>query len=163
MSSEPSDEELELIRQKKLAELQNSSVDEQRGDRAQERLEAQKQALLRTILTTEARQRLTNIRMVRPEFAEQLELQLIQLAQTGRIRTPLNDDQLKETLRRMQSQKRDFTIRRIQVWPEINQLQGKKGLVQLARAADQFQLGQLRKLGEELDQLQREDIGEELS
>jgi programmed cell death protein 5 len=113
MSSEPSDEELELIRQKKLAELQNSNVDEQRGDRAQERLEAQKQALLRTILTTEARQRLTNIRMVRPEFAEQLELQLIQLAQTGRLRTPLNDDQLKETLRRMQSQKRDFTIRRI--------------------------------------------------
>ena len=113
MSSEPSDEELELIRQKKLAELQNSMVDEQRGDRTQERLEAQKQALLRTILTTEARQRLTNIRMVRPEFAEQLELQLIQLAQTGRIRTPLNDDQLKETLRRMQSQKRDFTIRRV--------------------------------------------------
>jgi programmed cell death protein 5 len=113
MSSEPSDEELELIRQKKLAELQNSTLDEQRGDRAQERLEAQKQALLRTILTTEARQRLTNIRMVRPEFAEQLELQLIQLAQTGKLRTPLNDDQLKETLRRMQSQKRDFTIRRI--------------------------------------------------
>jgi programmed cell death protein 5 len=113
MSSEPSDEELELIRQKKIAELQNSMVDEQRGDRAQERLEAQKQALLRTILTTEARQRLTNIRMVRPEFAEQLELQLIQLAQTGRLRTPLNDDQLKETLRRMQSQKRDYTIRRI--------------------------------------------------
>ena len=113
MSSEPSDEELELIRQKKLAELQNSMVDEQRGDRAQERLEAQKQALLRTILTTEARQRLTNIRMVRPEFAEQIELQLIQLAQTGRLRTPLDDDQLKEILRRMQSQKRDFTIRRI--------------------------------------------------
>jgi programmed cell death protein 5 len=113
MSSEPSDEELELIRQKKLAELQNSMVDEQRGDRVQERLEAQKRALLRTILTTEARQRLTNIRMVKPEFAEQLELQLIQLAQTGRLRTPLNDDQLKETLRRMQSQKRDFTIRRI--------------------------------------------------
>ena len=112
MSSELGDEELEHIRQKKLAELQDS-VDDQKVERAQERLEAQKQALLRTILTTEARQRLTNIRMVRPEFAEQLELQLIQLAQTGRLRTPINDDQLKDILRRMQSQKRDFTIRRI--------------------------------------------------
>jgi programmed cell death protein 5 len=112
MSSELGDEELERIRQKKLAELQDS-VDDQKVERAQERLEAQKQALLRTILTTEARQRLTNIRMVRPEFAEQLELQLIQLAQTGRLRTPINDDQLKDILRRMQSQKRDFTIRRI--------------------------------------------------
>ena len=113
MSSELGDEELERIRQKKLAELQDSMVEEQKGERAQERLEAQKQALLRAILTTEARQRLTNIRMVRPEFAEQLELQLIQLAQTGRLRIPLSDDQLKETLRRLQSQKRDFTIRRI--------------------------------------------------
>lgn len=112
MSSELGDEELERIRQKKLAELQDS-VDDQKVERAQERLEAQKQALLRTILTTEARQRLTNIRMVRPEFAEQLELQLIQLAQTGRLKTPINDDQLKDILRRMQSQKRDFTIRRI--------------------------------------------------
>ncbi|WP_455368912.1 DNA-binding protein [[Eubacterium] cellulosolvens] len=113
MSSELGDEELERIRQKKLAELQDSTVDDQKVERAQERLEAQKQALLRTILAPEARQRLTNIRMVRPEFAEQLELQLIQLAQTGRLRTPLSDDQLKEILRRMQSQKRDFTIRRI--------------------------------------------------
>ena len=113
MSSELGDEELERIRQKKLAELQDSMVDEQKGERGQDRLEAQKQALLRTILTTEARQRLTNIRMVRPEFAEQLELQLIQLAQTGRLKIPLSDDKLKETLRRLQSQKRDITIRRI--------------------------------------------------
>ncbi|MCW4042805.1 MAG: DNA-binding protein [Candidatus Bathyarchaeota archaeon] len=113
MSSELGDEELERIRQKKLAELQDSMVNEQKGERAQDRLEAQKQALLRAILTTEARQRLTNIRMVRPEFAEQLELQLIQLAQTGRLKIPLSDDQLKETLRRLQSQKKDITIRRI--------------------------------------------------
>lgn len=113
MSSELGDEELERIRQKKLAELQDSMVNEQKGERAQDRLEAQKQALLRAIMTTEARQRLTNIRMVRPEFAEQLELQLIQLAQTGRLKIPLSDDQLKETLRRLQSQKKDITIRRI--------------------------------------------------
>jgi len=51
--------------------------------------------------------------MVRPEFAEQLELQLIQIAQSGRLKIPLTDEQLKETLKRLQSQRRDITIRRI--------------------------------------------------
>jgi len=114
MSSEDlSEEELELIRQRKMSELQRSMVDEQRTERVQKQLEAQKQNLLRAILTPEARQRLTNIRMVRPEFAEQLELQLIQIAQSGRLNIPLTDKQLKETLKRLQSQRRDITIRRI--------------------------------------------------
>jgi programmed cell death protein 5 len=114
MSSEDlSEEELELIRQRKMSELQRSMSDEQRTERVQKQLETQKQNLLRAILTPEARQRLTNIRMVRPEFAEQLELQLIQIAQSGRLKIPLTDEQLKETLKRLQSQRRDITIRRI--------------------------------------------------
>jgi len=114
MSTEESgDEELEMIRRRKVSELQRAMAEEQRAERVQKELDAQKQSLLRVILTPEARQRLTNIKMVRPEFAEQLELQLIQLAQSGRLRVPLSDDQLKETLRRLQSQKRDIKIRRI--------------------------------------------------
>lgn len=112
-SEELSEEELELIRRRKLSELQHSMAEEQRAERVQKQLETQKQNLLRVILTPEARQRLTNIRMVRPEFAEQLEIQLIQIAQSGRLKIPLTDDQLKETLKRLQSQRRDITIRRI--------------------------------------------------
>jgi programmed cell death protein 5 len=55
---------------------------------------------------------LTNIRMVKPEFAEQIELQLIQLAQTGRIRVPISDEQLKEALAKLQSQRKEIRIRR---------------------------------------------------
>ena len=114
MSSEDlGDEDLELIRRRKLSDLQRAMAEEQRAEKAQKQLEAQKESLLRAILEPEARQRLTNIRMVKPEFAEQLELQLIQLAQTGKLRIPLTDRQLKETLRRLQSQRRDITIRRI--------------------------------------------------
>lgn len=109
---EMSDEELELIRRRKMADLQRAASDEQRKAQAQQALEAQKQAILRRILTQEARQRLTNIRMVKPEFAEQLELQLIQLAQTGRLKLPITDAQLKDTLARLQSQRKDITIRR---------------------------------------------------
>ncbi|MEM2473763.1 MAG: DNA-binding protein, partial [Candidatus Bathyarchaeia archaeon] len=76
-------------------------------------LEIKKQEILRQILTTEARQRLANIKMVKPEFAEQLELQLIQIAQTGRIPLPINDEQLKMILAKIQSQRREFKIKRI--------------------------------------------------
>jgi len=102
-----------LIRRRKLAELQKSLIEEQRKAQIRQQLEARKQAVLKAILTSEARSRLTNIKMVKPEIAESLEDQLIQLAQTGRIPTPITDGQLKEILRRIQSLKRDIRIRRI--------------------------------------------------
>ncbi|MGC8848851.1 MAG: DNA-binding protein [Candidatus Bathyarchaeia archaeon] len=107
------DEEVELIRRRKLAELQKSLLEEQRRAQIRQQIEARKQAALKTILTSEARARLTNIKMVKPEVAESLEDQLIQLAQTGRLPTPITDRQLKEILRRIQSLKRDIRIRRI--------------------------------------------------
>jgi programmed cell death protein 5 len=109
---EITDEELEEIRRRRAAELQRGAAEDQRRARLQQQAEVQKQAVLRQILAPEARQRLSNIRMVRPEFAEQLELQLIQLAQTGKVSLPISDEQLKEALVRMQSQKREVRIRR---------------------------------------------------
>jgi len=108
-----SDEELEELRKRRLLALQRQVSDEQKNTKAQQQLEAQKQALLRSILTTEARQRLTNLRMVKPEFTEQLELQLIQLAQQGKIPIPLSDEQLKQILVQLQTRKRETKIRRI--------------------------------------------------
>lgn len=107
------DEEIELIRRRKLAELQRSLIEEQKKAQIRQELEARKQAILKTILTSEARARLTNIKMVKPEIAESLESQLIQLAQSGRIPTPITDGQLKEILRRIQSLRRDIRIRRV--------------------------------------------------
>ena len=110
-----SDEELEKLRQRRMAQLQGQQQQQQKAEVAQEQMEAQKQAVLRKILTPEARQRLANVKLVQPEFAEQLELQLIQLAQSRRVSLPINDDQLKNLLARIQGQqtKRDITIRRI--------------------------------------------------
>jgi len=113
MSSEEfTDEELEEIRRRRMMELQRASVEEQKRAKVQQQAEAQKQSVLRQILAPEARQRLTNIKMVRPEFAEQLELQLMQLAQSGRVSLPISDQQLKEALAKMQSQRREIRIRR---------------------------------------------------
>ncbi len=107
-----SDRELEELRRRKLSALRKHTVEEQRDAQAEQQIEEQKQALLRNILTPEARQRLTNLKMIKPEFTSQLEFQLIQLAQTGKLPIPLADEQLKKILIQLQSRKREPTIRR---------------------------------------------------
>ncbi len=109
---EYSDEELEEIRRRRYSDLQRSAMEEQRRTESRKQFEAQKQGVLKQILTPEARQRLTNIRMVKPEFADQIELQLIQLAQSGKIKVPISDEQLKEALARLQSSRKEIRIRR---------------------------------------------------
>lgn len=108
-----SEDELDAIRKRRMLELQQRMMEEQQQVQAQQQLEGQKQALLRRILTPDARRRLTNLKIVKPEFTQQLELQLIQLAQQGRVNIPISDDQLKELLVKLQSGKRDYTIRRV--------------------------------------------------
>jgi programmed cell death protein 5 len=108
-----SDDELEQIRKRKLLSMQNRVSDEQRQAHAEQQIEQQKQALLAKILAPEARQRLNNLKMVKREFTEQIELQLIEMAQTGKLPIPLSDAQLKSILIQLQSRKRETTIRRI--------------------------------------------------
>lgn len=108
-----SDEELQRLREKRLLEIQDQQRRTEEVRAAQQEAEARKQALLRRALTPEARQRLTNIKMVRSDYAEQLELQLIQLAQSGRLKLPITDDMLKRLLAQIQSQQqREIRIRR---------------------------------------------------
>jgi programmed cell death protein 5 len=107
------DEELEALRKRRMLELQQGLSQEQEQNQAEKQIEAQKQALLRRILTPEARQRLANLKMVRPEFSSQIELQLIQIAQQGRVTLPIDDDQLKQILMRLQGTRRDIRIRRV--------------------------------------------------
>jgi len=111
------DEELERLKAQRMAELQARQQQgaEQQRQAATAEAEAQKQALMRRLLTPEARMRLSNIKMVRPEFGQQLEAELVQLAQTGRVPLPITDDQLKRLLIQLegQQQKRDISIRRV--------------------------------------------------
>ncbi len=108
-----SDEELEAIRRRKLLEMQQRLLQEREAAEAKRRMEMEKQALLRRILTPEARQRLANLKMIKPEFTSQIETWLIQIAQQGRISIPIDDEQLKEILRRLHRGRREIRIRRI--------------------------------------------------
>ena len=106
-----SDDELDAIRQRKLAEMQQQAAEEQIAEQQAADAQAQKDAILRQILTPEARQRLTNIRMVKPQMAEQIEIQLIQLAGSGRLRSRVTDEQLKSLLQQIQGRERERKVK----------------------------------------------------
>jgi programmed cell death protein 5 len=108
MSADASDEELERLKAAKMAELQKKMAEEEERLRR----EAERQSAMRIILTPEARQRLANLRLVKPELVAQLEEQLIQLANSGRVPLPITDEMLKEILARITS-KREIRIRRL--------------------------------------------------
>lgn len=107
-----SDAELEELRKRRLSAMRRQASEEQKDTQADEQIEQEKQALLRSILSPEARQRLANLKMIKPEFTSQLELQIIQLAQGGRVPIPMSDEQLKKILIQLQSRKRDTKITR---------------------------------------------------
>lgn len=74
---------------------------------------AVREGVLRMALTSEARQRLANVRMVKPELATSIEEYVVQLASSGKLKQAVDDDQVKQMLQALQGQKREMKIRRI--------------------------------------------------
>ena len=79
----------------------------------EEQVNAQKEGILKQILSGEARMRLNNIKMVKPDLANLVEQYLIGMASQGKIRSPLTDEQLKQILLSIQQPKRDFKFNRV--------------------------------------------------
>ncbi|MBR3112847.1 MAG: DNA-binding protein [Methanobrevibacter sp.] len=115
--------ELDEIRQKRMAELQaqqaamqnqaqQQAMAQAQQQEAQAQFEAQKKQILAQIMTSEARNRLANLKLTKPELVNQIELQLIQSAQAGSLRGKVTDDQLKVLLRQIAGQKREIKITR---------------------------------------------------
>ena len=93
------DEELEALLERQYQEILRRRQELERRRRLQQMVEeAKRQEILRTILTPEARERLANIRLVRPELAKLVEDHLISLALQGRIVRPITDEELKAIL-----------------------------------------------------------------
>jgi programmed cell death protein 5 len=90
-----------------------SSPDHDESDHVRDaEFSAQKELILKQILSSEARLRLNNIKMVKSELANSVENYLINAASQGQIKSPISDDQLKQILLSLQQPKRDFKITR---------------------------------------------------
>ena len=79
----------------------------------EEQVSAQKDILLKQILSGEARLRLNNVKMVKPELANLVENYLLGLAAQGKAQGQITDEQLKQILMSAQQPKKDFKINRI--------------------------------------------------
>ena len=79
----------------------------------EEQISAQKDMLLKQILSGEARLRLNNVKMVKPELANMVENYLLGLAAQGKAQGQITDEQLKQILMSAQQPKKDFKINRI--------------------------------------------------
>ena len=69
-----------------------------------------RERVLRVMLTPEARQRLTNIRMVKQDLAKAVEDYLLSMASQGKLNKALTDDELRKIRASVQQPTRDFKI-----------------------------------------------------
>jgi len=106
------DEELEKLRKKKLQEIQQQGETQEEQERQQQQFEERKKTILRSIMTTQARERLGRIKVARPDVVESIENQLIMIAQSGQLKNKINDEQLRLLLAKLIPKKRDITIKR---------------------------------------------------
>jgi len=102
--------ELESIRQRKLEELQRHQQAAAEQDFLKQQLEGVKKTVLQRFLTKDARERLATVRVANKELAEHVELAILEAAQSGQIRSQLDEEKLKEILGRVSGTKKGFRI-----------------------------------------------------
>ena len=87
--------------------------DENKTQEKDSQLKAQKEMMLKQVLSSDARLRLNNVRMVKPDLADLVENYILNLSVQGKISGQISDDQLKQILASAQQPKRDFKFNRV--------------------------------------------------
>lgn len=72
--------------------------------RKQQAMEEQRRMMLKQILSNEASERLSRVKLVKPEKAHQVESYIIDAARSGRLPGKVNEDQLKDLLQQVSAQ-----------------------------------------------------------
>jgi programmed cell death protein 5 len=89
----------------------HAQINQQEKDRIE--YESKKAAMIRQILTPEAKERLNTLKITKPELVASVEAQLISLGQSGRLKTKIDDKWLKTLLLQLQPKKREMQIKRM--------------------------------------------------
>lgn len=81
---------------------QDSDLQKMQEQQAQKQeMEERKRIMIRSILEPEALERLSRIGLVKPEKKEQVEMMLLQQAQSGRVTEKITDGQLSQLMEKM--------------------------------------------------------------
>jgi programmed cell death protein 5 len=112
MPEDNDDAELEELRRRKMYQMQAQQQQQAAMAQEQEKLDAQKQLVLRQVLTPEARERLGRLKTARPDVAANVEQQLIMLASSGRLEGKIDDEMMRQILARLVPEKREIKIER---------------------------------------------------
>ncbi len=106
------DDELAEIRRRRMAQMQQQQSDQSEELERQQQVDAQIHMVLLQIMEPDARERLNTIKITKPDFAKAVEQQLVLLAQSGRLKSKITDQQLKELLLQLTPKKKEFRISR---------------------------------------------------
>jgi programmed cell death protein 5 len=104
------DDELANLRKRKLLNMQAQQQQMAMVQEEQQALEGQKQAILRGMMTPDARERLGRVKTAYPEVVAEIERELVMLASSGRLAQKIDDDTMKNLLSKMMPKKRDIKI-----------------------------------------------------
>ena len=109
----PKEEEL---KKKLLQQRMQEHMAAQQGEMMQAAMQHQQmeealKAIRAHMLEPKARERLANLRTVKPEVATNLEIYLAQLYQSGQLRSKITDEQLVMILKKL-TETREFKIKR---------------------------------------------------
>ena len=103
--------DLEELRRRKLLEYQEKLKKQAELEKQRQEAELAKEAILRKVLTPEAKSRLSNVRLANPELAEKVIAMLIYLYQSGRLTRKVTDEDLKKILLKLSQTKREPRIK----------------------------------------------------
>ena len=104
-------DELEGIRKRKLEELRKQQLNQMQEEQQLQQQVQQLEEIVKQVLTKEALERYGNLKAAYPDRAVQLLVILAQAIQSGQI-TKIDDDMLKEILKKLTPKKKEFKIKR---------------------------------------------------
>ncbi|MFT4867611.1 MAG: programmed cell death protein 5 [Candidatus Nanohaloarchaea archaeon] len=97
------DDELEKLREEKKQELQEN---QETREEQQEEMEKQVWEQAKQYMTSDAKDRLSNIKVADKRKALSVAQQIARMGETGRIKT-VDDDQMKQILKSIENEKRE--------------------------------------------------------
>ena len=120
MMAATQDDELSLLREQRRLELQKQ-LQQQATAQADAEIKAHQaqvdeqniSAVIKTILSPEARSRLATIAMATPQRADSIRVALMKMNDEGRIQGTINDEQFKQFLASQSKSRHSASIRRI--------------------------------------------------